>query len=92
MKPARKLELALRKAQRQLDRLEALRRAGRLTPQAFLDATPPIRDYLAAVDRELAHNAAAARAYAAERRRILERTRSLAESVGLGPLWDETML
>jgi len=91
VKPRRKVERALRRAQDALDRLEALRRRGRLTPGAFLDATPTIRDYLAAVDRELAHDADAARTYAADRRLVLDRTRSLAESVGLGQVWEETM-
>lgn len=91
MKLSRRIERALVKARRTLDRLEALRRADRLSPQAFLDATPAIRDYLALVERELAHNAGAARAYAADQAAILARTRSLAESVGLGRVWDETM-
>ena len=91
MKPARKIERALRKAQAALDRLEALRRKDLLTPERFLEATPAIRDYLATVERELAHDAGASRAYAPDRAAVLARTRSLADSVGLGQVWLETM-
>lgn len=91
MKASRRRELARRRAEATLDRLEALERSGHLTAPGFLAATPPIRAYLAALEDARGQGADGSRSNLEARWRVLERTRALAVAVGLGGVWDETM-
>ncbi len=91
MKPSRRVELARRRAEAELDRLESLRAHDRLTGDGFLVGLPPIRSYLAAVSQARSRPGADVAGLERTRERVLARTKSLAVSLGLGGAWDETM-